>query len=186
MPEQTLAPKPSVKLRSWERDQKLRRLGFANYSEYIASPEWADVRARYKRSIRPQDCGLCGTSEKIEIHHLTYERVGEEELSDLTALCRDCHSMLHTLERRGDIEGLDFAGLVDEARAKRNRERMAERLGPVAIDPGQERRNKNYRSAIAQFKGLVIAAERRKIDVTEEMTALAALTKSLNDKVQSH
>lgn len=41
-----------------------------------------------------------------------------ERLEDLTPLCPNCHAMIHVLVNRGEI-GLDFAGFVDEQRAKR-------------------------------------------------------------------
>jgi 5-methylcytosine-specific restriction endonuclease McrA len=31
----------------------------------------------------------------VEVHHLTYERLGEERLTDLVALCRSCHEREH-------------------------------------------------------------------------------------------
>lgn len=27
----------------------------------------------------------------LDVHHLTYDRFGREELDDLVLLCRDCH-----------------------------------------------------------------------------------------------
>lgn len=51
------------------------------------------------------------------------ERVGREELADLTPLCSHCHAMVHVLERRGLI-GLDFSGFVDKVRADRYREQQ--------------------------------------------------------------
>ena len=39
-------------------------------------------------------CTLCN-NPATEIHHKTYERVGKEPLSDLTSLCRECHTRHH-------------------------------------------------------------------------------------------
>lgn len=87
------APRPR---RIWQRDQRLKSLGYATYSEYLLSPAWLEVRARYRRSGRPQGCFLCGTEiPPIVLHHRTYERVGEEELDDLVPLCRGHHNFLH-------------------------------------------------------------------------------------------
>lgn len=49
---------------------------------------------------------------------MTYERVGEELLTDLIPLCAKCHQIVHVLERRGEIT-LDFQGIVDFERAAR-------------------------------------------------------------------
>jgi hypothetical protein len=29
------------------------------------------------------------------VHHLTYERVGYEDLDDLVSVCEDCHETVH-------------------------------------------------------------------------------------------
>lgn len=97
---------------------RLAQMGFAarairitSYSDYLKSPHWREV----KRSF--QDCYCCGDPEEVHLHHKTYERLGEERLDDLVALCPRCHALVHVLERRGDLE-LDLAGLLDETRAE--------------------------------------------------------------------
>lgn len=92
----------------------MRRLGFASYRDYLRSPHWLGLRRTYRVSSLPQVC-VCG-DEDVQLHHLTYERVGAERLTDLTPLCRGCHALVHVLEYRGDI-GLNLDGLCDEARA---------------------------------------------------------------------
>ena len=64
-----------------------------NYSEYLATPEWASRRAlRLKRDANVcQDCGEVAS----EVHHLTYEHIGVEELDDLISLCKRCHAIRH-------------------------------------------------------------------------------------------
>ena len=65
-----------------------------NYHEYLKSDAWQAKRqiilkrAGYK-------CRQCG-DRATEIHHETYERIYNEHLSDLTALCRKCHQARHT------------------------------------------------------------------------------------------
>lgn len=74
---------------------------------------------------------MCGETERLQLHHMTYERVGAEELSDLMWLCKTCHAMVHVLEERGEI-GLDLAGLVSEQRAARHAADQAKRdTGPA-------------------------------------------------------
>ena len=38
---------------------------------------------------------MCGTNRGVQLHHLTYERIGNEELDDLIALCSGCHQVVH-------------------------------------------------------------------------------------------
>lgn len=112
--------------RSWQRSVRLEALGFDTYSAYLSSTEWRAIKARYRASDLPQDC-MCGETENLALHHLTYERVGEERLTDLTPLCKRCHTMLHVLERRGEV-GLDFTGFVNERRAQRNQAQERQRI----------------------------------------------------------
>jgi len=181
MPEATVTPSPA--LRSWDRNQQLRKLGHEDYAAYLKSPEWANVKRRYRASLRPQDCGLCGTGENIQIHHLTYERVGQEELADLVALCGDCHSMLHVLERRGDIEGLDFEGLIDHARAERNRERMKERLGAIVVPSARHRHEQDQRQVLAFVKQMLTESSRKGFDTSDEVAQIRAIADGLNARL---
>lgn len=120
----------SKTLRRYRRFLRLQELGFASYAEYLDSPHWRKLRVRFAASDQPQDC-MCGETERLQLHHMTYERVGAEELSDLMWLCKTCHAMVHVLEERGEI-GLDLAGLVSEQRAARHAADQAKRdTGPA-------------------------------------------------------
>jgi len=57
---------------------------------YLRSEHWQEVR-RKKLKQAGYKCEACGQKVKLDIHHLTYERLGKERLSDLQALCRPCH-----------------------------------------------------------------------------------------------
>jgi len=110
---------PAVRKRRRGRQVRLEALGFPDYPAYLRSSHWKAKRAEYRCSPNPQEC-ICGETESLQLHHTTYERIGNEALTDLTPLCGSCHNMIHELERRGEI-GLDFTGFVNEERAKRNR-----------------------------------------------------------------
>ena len=101
--------------RSESRDSRLQALGFRDYDDYLGSAAWHRVKAHYRKLVI-ESCELCGGEDSLDLHHRTYERVGEEIPSDLAWLCRKCHTMVHVLERRGEM-GLDFQGLSDEERA---------------------------------------------------------------------
>jgi len=68
------------------------------YRTYLNSKEWYDRKvialkyAEYK-------CSRCGETENLEVHHLNYETVGNENISDLFVCCKDCHSKFHNLTR---------------------------------------------------------------------------------------
>ena len=73
-----------------ERKQKW----WNDYQIYQASNEW---KARVTKVMLRANglCERCREHKAIHVHHLTYERVGEENLEDLQALCFDCHDDAH-------------------------------------------------------------------------------------------
>ncbi len=65
-----------------------------SYSKYLASPEW--VKKRKKVLKRSQGiCEGCGEKEAAEVHHISYENVGNEFLFELVAICSECHDRIH-------------------------------------------------------------------------------------------
>ncbi|UTI65588.1 HNH endonuclease [Paraconexibacter antarcticus] len=68
------------------------------YAAYLRSPAWKKIRG----CVLERDdhaCTSCGSKRKLQVHHLTYERVGAEHLADLTTLCDGCHRKTHGLLR---------------------------------------------------------------------------------------
>jgi hypothetical protein len=75
------------------------------YATYLQTAHWSDQRAAAleKSGGRCQWCEQEGTPEApLDVHHLTYERLGEERAEDLIALCRYCHARWHRDERFPD------------------------------------------------------------------------------------
>lgn len=70
------------------------------YLAYLASPHWRSVRARALSTKRKRRCVSCGSTERLDVHHLTYERRGRELDADLAVLCRDCHDIVHWIAKR--------------------------------------------------------------------------------------
>lgn len=67
-----------------------------NYQEYLRSEHWQETRRRFKASaLGKRGCYVCGTRERLDVHHKSYKRIGNERLSDLVHLCRECHHMTH-------------------------------------------------------------------------------------------
>jgi 5-methylcytosine-specific restriction endonuclease McrA len=63
-----------------------------HYPTYIRSESWRSNPARLQALSDAQGrCRLCGDETLLEVHHATYERIGNERDSDLVALCRECH-----------------------------------------------------------------------------------------------
>ena len=72
------------------------RLPPADYAAYIRSSAWAKVKRRYRASKLPQHCAVCGDA-KVDLHHRTYKRLGNERLTDLIPLCRPHHGDVHAM-----------------------------------------------------------------------------------------
>ena len=87
------------------------------YSEYMLSDDWKSRRALYfADSELPKVCLVCGVDE-VELHHMTYERLGFELLTDLAPLCHLCHAKLHRMDpdagRRGGLSALRKSLIYD-------------------------------------------------------------------------
>lgn len=66
------------------------------YSEYLNTAHWRSVRER-AFEYWGKSCASCNkTGVRLDMHHLTYVRVGRENIyMDLCPLCRDCHISEH-------------------------------------------------------------------------------------------
>lgn len=91
------------------------------YHKYLKSPRWAAKRELYF-SAHGKYCKACGTSfGPIQLHHLTYDRLGRERLSDLVSLCAKCHREVEALYRksgRGDRVVITLAYIKAKRRTK--------------------------------------------------------------------
>lgn len=83
------------------------------YAAYLVSEAWQAKRAeRLKLSNGRCSVPRCRKGKVIHCHHLTYERIFEEEMADLLPLCGDHHGTAEELiaagkiDRRGDVEFL--------------------------------------------------------------------------------
>lgn len=70
-----------------------------NYKKYLKSPHWKDVRKRfYASEFYSGRCECCfDRNVPLQVHHKSYKRLGRERLSDLVALCGDCHKKTHEI-----------------------------------------------------------------------------------------
>jgi predicted nucleic-acid-binding Zn-ribbon protein len=73
------------------------------YQKYLASDEWKQKRSRkWERSNKR--CSICGSTKKIDIHHLNYKNLFDVTNNDLRLLCRRCHYLAHDLMKQGKIK----------------------------------------------------------------------------------
>lgn len=67
---------------------------YVDYKKYITSKEWKEKKEKLF-DLRGKECEQCGYKHKIHVHHLTYERLGDEKMKDLQILCFQCHMSKH-------------------------------------------------------------------------------------------
>jgi 5-methylcytosine-specific restriction endonuclease McrA len=64
------------------------------YKQHLRSRKWKLLCSEKKRQAGGQ-CEKCGCYWILQVHHVTYERLGNERLSDLMAVCKFCHEEMH-------------------------------------------------------------------------------------------
>ena len=99
------------------------------YTAYMQSAKWRKKAERIKKRDKGQ-CQICLAQDGLEVHHKTYKNLYHEPLSDLIALCRDCHEAITSSirSRRYAKRELDPADVV------RRMPTYQERISNVAPD----------------------------------------------------
>lgn len=65
-----------------------------NYVDYLQTERWHEKR----RLVFRRSGGLCegcGEAKATQVHHLTYDHLGNELLWELAAVCKECHERVH-------------------------------------------------------------------------------------------
>jgi len=92
-------PRPGI---PWSRSRVAKR---EQYGTYMDSPEWYRRREQWATAWKDTHgtdivCVICGetwTLHKGDLHHRSYDRLGQERVTDLLPMCRACHKKLHTI-----------------------------------------------------------------------------------------
>lgn len=72
-----------------------------SYPSYLRTEHWK----RFRKIIRKRGgCQVCSSSEKLEVHHLTYQFLGKELPKHVKLLCSECHSESHDIINSGAIK----------------------------------------------------------------------------------
>ncbi len=77
-----------------EEKEKRVKIYTKEYYAYLKSEAW---RLKRKAVIEREDnlCQGCANHHIEDVHHVTYDNVGEEFLFQLMGLCKNCHSRVH-------------------------------------------------------------------------------------------
>lgn len=91
----------------YERDRHTRELESLlrqqewsqKYNAHLISQKWQKLRKLvFKRS--DGFCEGCGVRKAIQVHHVSYDHMGDEFLWELRAVCLTCHERIHPHMRK--------------------------------------------------------------------------------------
>jgi hypothetical protein len=88
------------------RRARMRRHGFAGYSDYVRSTLWRQRADRWYAVHGKPPCCVCAAGRDpgrvFHLHHVDRLRAGSgrEQDRDLVPVCARCHSLAHKVERR--------------------------------------------------------------------------------------
>lgn len=87
---QTLAETATIK-KGPDKDPKR----VADYHKYLKSDHWEELK-KLVFEWRGRKCQLCMGSRNLQVHHMTYKRVGKEDPRDVLIVCDSCHKFIHS------------------------------------------------------------------------------------------
>lgn len=68
------------------------------YNNYLKSKHWIQLRKKYIPS--DMRCSMCQEiSKSLQLHHLSYKNIGNEQETDLVPLCENCHKLIHKIPK---------------------------------------------------------------------------------------
>lgn len=101
------------------------------YEKYLLTSWW---RVRRNRALKDggYKCVACGCRRDLQVHHLSYDRLGDEQPEDLEIRCRGCHLGEHAAEVQSYVRHYarvlsdvldggpadDLTGVVEETKAR--------------------------------------------------------------------
>ena len=91
----------------------MKPINYQQYLLYIKSSAWQEKKARYWKSQRVEllsknanwkiRCGCCKNKfdsiKEMDVHHKSYRNFGNEKLTELIHVCRECHNKIHSVAR---------------------------------------------------------------------------------------
>jgi hypothetical protein len=111
----------------------VRRLKSLVYDGFLRTLYWTIIRD-YVLFRDGGKCSRCGTAERVNVHHKSYQYQGEEyrAMDTLMLLCRSCHSGGHQFDAAKDTKDVINAAVLQLAGSHR------------AAMSGTSKQNKNY------------------------------------------
>ena len=70
---------------------------YKEYREYLLSDKWEELRDAALERAGFQCQLVAEHGGQLEVHHRTYDRLGHEDVADLTVLCHRCHRIISAI-----------------------------------------------------------------------------------------
>jgi 5-methylcytosine-specific restriction endonuclease McrA len=70
------------------------------YRDYLQTEHWLNVRERVNE-FWGRRCAVCNSPDNVQVHHRTYDHLGQERIQDVILLCDSCHTKFHGKSRYG-------------------------------------------------------------------------------------
>lgn len=103
------------------------------YQRRLAAPEWQALRRRLLRQAGYR-CQRCHRGECVlQLHHKTYDRLGQELDEDFEVLCVPCHAEADK-ERANATAGRQYAARLDGWATKVYGEDWEDRVDPNRVE----------------------------------------------------
>ena len=90
-----------------------RLMSSTERNTYLLSPQWKALRKLV--IARDKCCRLTGDVTDLEVHHITYDNLGNEYLEDLVLLSRRAHQFVH--DYYGSYDRYNTYPITEELRA---------------------------------------------------------------------
>ncbi len=135
-----------------ERNMDVAALRALPYQEYLKTDHWQKMR---KAALERADhrCQACYAKDvQLDVHHRTYERLGEELPEDLFVLCHVCHEAITKyggqVEKKvmEDLQPRRGKTFPDEEEAE-----LSEDIVPILPDKGRKAEDIDLNAAIAVY-----------------------------------
>jgi hypothetical protein len=68
-----------------------------DYAKYLRSDHWRAMREAKRAACPRVTCESCGSSDRLDLHHLVYRNLTDVTIADLRWVCRVCHDRIHAM-----------------------------------------------------------------------------------------
>lgn len=115
-----------------------------SYYDYMSSDAWKQERER-QICEHGASCEICGSTNNLNVHHISYKRGASPLDGDFAVLCRECHEKVHHVIDRTYAEDYGELRRIHFDWVNKAEEHLAERIAakmnkewPVGI-PGKNK-----------------------------------------------